>query len=198
MTWLKRVGIAVFAACVLLHPPSAGAADNAATAGIGGLDNGTILNGDGTGRARISLFTAQLALIKQARELDGTVLSDGASVSQGDELYFVLYVDNTTGAPAFDLRIDDGLDELAFAYQPGSLEQTVVPSGSSDAAIWAGVWTPQTDALGAPDDEAAALDTGGTPTADRITAGAVPGQANQTIDVPALSLRALRFRVTVN
>jgi hypothetical protein len=73
-----------------------------------------------------------------------------------------------------------------------------VPSGSGDAAIWAGAWTSLTDALGPPDDAGSVVDTGGPVDPDRVTVGAVPGQLNQTVDVPAGSLRAVRFRVRVN
>jgi uncharacterized repeat protein (TIGR01451 family) len=119
-------------------------------------------------------------------------------VSPGQEIYFVVYVDNPTPATAGDLRVTDALDETQFSYIPGSLEQTLVPSGSGDAAIWAALWTPLTDALGAPDDVASVVDTGGPPGTDQVTVGAVPGQANQAADVPATSLRAVRFRVRVN
>ena len=199
MTRLSRAGPIAFLAILLLAiPPPAKAAVNAARAGIGGLDNGTIAGGDGTGEARIELFSVQLALVKQARDLAGTVLPDGTTVSPGQELYFVLYVDNPTSFAASDLRIADAIDELQFTYVPDSLEQTVVPSGSGDAAIWAGAWTPLTDALGAPDDEASIVDSGGPPGVDRATVGAEPSQANRPLDVPASSLRAVRFRVRVN
>jgi len=189
---------AIALACVLLHPPPVLAVDNAATGGIGGHNNGTLLNGDGTGEARISLLVEDLALIKQARDLTGIVLPDGTDVSPGQEVYFVLFVDNTTDAPAANLQINDALIEADFSYITGSLQTTLVPSGSGDAAIWAGTWTPLTDALGAPDDTGSVLDTGGPPGADRITIGAVPGQVNQATDVPAGFLRAVRFRVGVN
>jgi len=174
------------------------AVDNAATGGIGGHNNGTLLNGDGTGEARITLHVEDLALIKQARDLAGIVLPDGTDVSAGQEVYFVLFVDNPTDAPASNLQITDALIENDFAYVSGSLEQTLVPSGSGDAAIWAGTWTPLTDALGAPDDTGSVVDTGGPPGVDRITIGAVPGQLNQSADVPSGFLRAVRFRVGVN
>ena len=122
----------------------------------------------------------------------------GSDVSPGQELYFVLYVDNPTAVAVQDLRLNDPLDELQFTYVPGSLEETVVPTGSTDAAIWAGVWTTLTDVVGAPDDGGSVTDTGGPPTEDRVTVGADPAQTNQQVGIPALSLRAVRFRVTVN
>jgi uncharacterized repeat protein (TIGR01451 family) len=199
LSWTRTSVLAAIAlAGVLLHPPPVLAVDNAATGGIGGHNNGTLLNGDGTGEARITLLVEDLALIKQARDLAGIVLPDGTDVSPGQEIYFVLFVDNPTNAPAGNLQISDPLIEADFTYVTGSLEQTLVPSGSGDAAIWAGAWTPLTDALGAPDDTGSVVDTGGPPGADRITVGATPGQVNQTADVPAGFLRAVRFRVRVN
>ncbi len=190
--------MAVLAGVCLSLPPPAHAAVNAARAGVGGIDNGTLLGGDGTGEARIELFGVDLALVKQARDLSGTVLPDGAAVSPGQEIYFVLYVDNPTAVAVGDLRLADPLNESQFTYVPGSLEQTVVPTGSGDAAIWAGAWAGLTDAVGAPDDAASATNTGGPVGEDRVTVGAEPVQTNQQVGIPALSLRAVRFRVTVN
>ena len=183
---------------LLSLPPPALAVDNAATGGIGGHDNGTLLYGDGTGEARVTILVTDLALIKQARDLSGTVLPGGTDVSPGQDLYFVLYVDNPTDVDVTDLQLTDALDETAFTYVPGTLEQAVVPSGSSDAAIWAATWNPLTDAPGAPDDAGSVVDTGGAPGPDRITIGAVPAQPNQTVNVPQGALHAVRFRVTVN
>ncbi len=181
-----------------VHAPPALAVDNAALGGIRGTNNGTLEGGDGTGRARISLIPVDLALIKQARELTGAVLPDGATVAAGRTLWFVLYVDNPTAAPAADVRVEDLLDESQFTYLPGTLEQTLVSAGSTDAAIWAGTWIPLSDDLGPPDDAASAIDNGGPPGFDRITAGAQAAQANVTVNVPAGVLWALRFQVRVN
>lgn len=176
---------------------AAGAATNVVTAGIGGLDNGTLLGGDGTGPARMTLVSADVALVKQARRLDGTVLGDGADVIVGQELVVVLFVDNSTDAPASDVRIIDPLDESAFVYVTGTLETAVMPAGSGDAAIWAASWSPLSDALGAPDDAGSIADTGGGAGPDRVVFGAEPGQAGMPIDVPAGTLRAFRFHVRV-
>jgi uncharacterized repeat protein (TIGR01451 family) len=196
-SWRTTSLIAVLA-WTLWGASPARAVDNAATGGIGGLNNGTLLNGNGTGQARLSLFAVDLALVKQARDLAGTVLPDSASVSPGQEIWFVLHVDNVTAFPATDVRITDILDEAAFTYVPGTLQQTTVPTGSSDAALWAGAWTPLTDATGAPDDVGSAVDSGGPAGADRITVGAVPPQPNLQLTVPPSSMTAVRFRVRVN
>ncbi len=178
--------------------PSAFPAVNAVTGGIGGINNGTLRGGDGTGTAQITLNVSGLALIKQARDLTGNVLPDGSNVVSNQELYFVLFVDNTSPFAAGDLQITDQLNELEFTYIPGTVEMTVVPTGSTDAAIWAGTWNALSDTLGGPNDGASILDTGGPADRDRLTVGSVPGQANQTLDVPGSSIRAVRFRVRVN
>ncbi len=146
----------------------------------------------------VTVNSVQLALNKQARDLAGVVLPGGSNVSSGQNIYFVLYIDNTTGTPANDIRISDFLNETEFTYIPNSIETTLVPSGSNDAAIWASVWTPLTDVVGAPDDSASITDSGGPAGLDQITVGAETGQVNQVLNIPGNVLQAIRFRVTVN
>lgn len=174
------------------------AGTNTVRAGIGGLDNGTLDGGDGTGTGRVTINTVDLALIKQARDLSGGVLPDGAAVSSGQELYFVLYVDNPTAVAAVDIRIIDSLNEAEFTYIPDSLQTTTVASGSGSAAIWAGPWTVCSDSLGPPDDVASITDSSAPAGLDRITAGRAAGQINQVVNIPDHSLWAIRFRVRVN
>ena len=182
----------------VIGPAVAHAAINSATGGIGGINNGTLIGGDGTGTARIELISVQLALVKEARDLPGTVLAPNANVAPGQEIYFVLYVDNITDFLAPQFTIEDALNETQFTYVPNSLETTTVASGSNAAARWAGIWTPLTDAVGGPDDEASILDTGGPPGLDHIEVGKVTGQINQPLLIPAQTQWAIRFRVTVN
>ena len=146
----------------------------------------------------VTVNSVQLALVKQARDLSGAVLATGANVTPGQTIYFVLYVDNTTAYPANDVQIIDQLDESAFTYLINSMETAVVPAGSNDAAIWAGAWSSLSDIRGAPDDLASITDSGGPAGLDRLTVGAVAVQANQTLNVSGNTLRAIRFRVTVN
>ena len=182
----------------LLGPSVALAEFNSAIGGIGGINNGTLIGGDGTGTARFELNSTRLALVKQARDSSGIVLPDGADVVTGQTIYFVLYVDNVTNYPAESIRISDLIDENQFTFVENSIEHTAVPSGSSDSVIWAGSWSPLSDAVGAPDDQASATDSGGPPTKDSLTLGNVPGQTNQVLSVPGNTLRAVRFQVTVN
>ncbi|PLY06324.1 MAG: hypothetical protein C0624_04390 [Desulfuromonas sp.] len=172
------------------------AAVNAALGGVGGINNGTLLGGDGTGDARVTLNVTDLALVKQARDLAGTLLPDNATVVPGQEVYFVLLVDNVSDAEAEEIRITDQLNESEFTYVAGSLE-TVEILNSLD--FWTGPWAPLPDDIsGAAGDIASTLDSGGPPGRDRITIGDVPGQANQPLEIPSGTIRAVRFRVTVN
>lgn len=195
---IARIGLLGLLVGALMLSPAAIAQVNQATGGIGGLNNGTLANGDGTGDAQLSLTDLALQLQKQARDLAGTVLPGGTDVSPGQAIYFVIFVDNTTLFSADDLRITDLIDESQFTYVASSLEETTVPSGSNDATIWAGTWNPLTDDVGAPDDLASAVDTGPPADFDSITIGAVVGQQNQPLNIAGGDLRAFRFRVTVN
>ena len=171
------------------RPPDVLAATNEATDPGGG---GVVLTPSGP----VTVNSMTLSLVKQARTLAGAVLPGGSNVAAGQEIYFVLYVDNPAGMVSADQRITDLLDETAFGYVAGTLAYTTVPSGSSNAAIWAGAWTALTDAVGGAD-AASIMDTGGLPDPDRLTVGAVPVQVNQTVSIPANTLWAVRFRVLV-
>lgn len=199
MARLRSPGIAILmvwllGVCALpLH-----AATNAVLGGFGGINNGTISGGDGTGTARITINSASLALVKQARDLSGTVLADGTDVSAGQEIYFLLFVDNPTSGAALDVRLVDAIDDTGFTYIDNSLATALLPSGANDAAIWSGGWTPLSDAVGLPDDIASCLDSNAIPGRDLLTVGADPTQTNQQLDIAAGTLRAIRFRVRVN
>jgi hypothetical protein len=181
----KLIALCTMLIAALLTSTSVYAATNSATAGIGGLNNGTIANGDGTGPARIEISSVQLALVKEARDMAGTVLAQDADVNPGQEIYFVLYVDNITDVAAYRLTIQDAIDETQFTYVADSLEATSVASGADAATRWAGSWAPLTDALGGPDDEASILDTGGPAGPDLLTVGDAAGQANLFLQIPA-------------
>ena len=182
----------------LLTSASVYAATNFATGGFNGINNGTLTGGDGTGTARIEIDSVQLTLVKEARDLAGMVLAANVDVNRGQEIYFVLYVDNITDFAAYRLTIQDAIDETQFTYVADSLESTSVVSGADAATRWAGLWTPLTDALGGPDDEASILDTSGPPDPDLLTVGDVTGQANLFLQIPAQTQWAIRFRVRVD
>lgn len=192
MAWLTLLCL------VLSGPAGVYAAVNSATGGIEGINNGTLVGGDGSGPAQIAINSVQLALAKEARDLAGNVLTPATVVMPNQEIYFVLYVDNITDFDAYRLTIEDAIDETQFTYVANSVEATTVASGSNAAARWAGIWTPLSDALGAPDDEASVLDSGGPAGLDKLTAGEVAGQANTPLAIPARTQWAIRFRVRVN
>ncbi len=192
MAWLTLLCL------VLSGPAGVYAAVNSAMGGIEGINNGTLVGGDGSGPAQIAINSVQLALAKEARDLAGNVLAAGANVAPNQEIYFVLYVDNITDFAAYRLTIEDAIDETQFTYVANSVEVTTVASGSNAVARWAGSWMPLSDALGAPDDEASVLDSGGPAGLDKLTAGEVAGQANTPLAIPAQTQWAIRFRVRVN
>jgi len=195
----RRIAIWLTLLCWFLSGPAVvHAAVNSATGGINGINNGTMIGGDGTGTAQIEINSVQLALVKEARDLAGAVLAPAANVRPGEEIYFVLYVDNISNFLAYRLSLEDAINETQFTYVPNSLETTTVASGSNAAARWAGIWTALTDALGGPDDEASVLDTGGPAGLDHVAIGEVTGQVNAPLQIPALTQWAIRFRVTVN
>jgi hypothetical protein len=196
--WRKLIALCTVLVSALFASASLYAATNSATGGMGGLNNGTFIGGDGTGRAQIEINSVQLALVKEARDLAGTVLAANADVNPGQEIYFVLYIDNITDFAAYRLTIQDAIDETQFTVVADSLETTSVVSGADAATRWAGLWTPLTDSLGGPDDEASILDTGGPTGPDLLTVGDVPGQANLFLQIPAQTQWAIRFRVRVN
>ena len=194
----KLIALCTVVISALFASANVYAATNFATGGIGGTNNGTLVGGDGTGAARIEINSVQLALVKEARDLAGTVLAANADVNRGQEIYFVLYVDNITDFAAYRLTIQDALDEAQFTYVADSIESTSVVSGADAATRWAGLWMPLTDALGGADDEASILDTGGPSDPELLTVGDVPGQANQFLQIPAQTQWAIRFRVRVD
>ncbi len=194
----KSIAWLALLCCFVCVPAVVHAEINSATGGINGINNGTMIGGDGTGTAQIEINSIQLALVKEARDLGGTVLAPAADVAFDQEIYFVLYVDNMTDFLVYRLTIEDAINETQFTYVPNSLESTTVASGSNAATRWAGAWTPLTDAVGGADDEASIVDSGGPAGDDYISVGEVTGQVNLPLQIPAQTQWAIRFRVRVN
>jgi hypothetical protein len=199
LTRIRILGsVLLLAGALNVAPRSVHAATNVARGGIGGIDNGTLQGGDGTGQAQVVLNVVDLALVKQARGLAGQVLPSNGSVPAGSDVWFVLYVDNMTLVQADSLQLVDALDESAFTYVPGTLAIAMMPAGSTDAATWSAAWSPLTDGAGPPDDTGSFADSGGPAGLDHLTIGAVPGQPNLPAGIPPLTRLAVRFRVRVN
>jgi len=183
---------------LLTVPPDVLAATNAVTAGVGGVDNGTLLGGDGSGAARVAITATTLPLTKQARDLAGNLIADGGSVAPGQIIYFILTVTNSTTYAVHDVQLVDQINEAEFTYLPATLETATVAAGSSAVALWSAAWTPLSDDVGGPDDIASISDSGGPAGRDRLTVGAFAGQANQSLTLPGTTTVAIRFRVRVN
>ena len=64
--------------------------------------------------------TENLTIFKRALWPDGTPIADGATLPEGIEFKFLLYVSNRSGAVS-DVSLQDVLDPL-FGYEPGSLQ----------------------------------------------------------------------------
>lgn len=200
VTLIRQIALCLIVLCAGLSAgitPEARAATNSVYGGIGGIDNGTLRGGDGTGAATITLHSTRLALVKTARDADGELLPDGTTVVPGQEIYFVLHVDNPTLYPAENITLSDQLIREQFSYIPGSMEFALVPTDSSDETLWTGTWTNLTDAVGLPDDIAAFIEGGETEETSLLTIGAVPGQTNKIVTLPSQTRLAIRFRVRV-
>lgn len=177
----------------------AAAVTNTVVGGIGGLDNGTLLGGDGTGSARVSLNVVDLALVKEARTTRGVPLVSDADVFSEQEIYFVLYVKNPCPQVGSEIQIRDPLDVEAFTFIPNTLQIAIVPIDTTLDACWAIPWQALTDeAGGAQDDEASIGELDPETRRRLITVGATPEQPNRKAYVPPGSLMAVRFRVRVN
>lgn len=144
-----------------------------------------------------------LTIIKQVWDLNGAAPLASPTAPVGYTMVFLIYVKNTTAGPVTDLRINDSLDQTAFQYVPGSLVRTSVASPPADTATDKqifdatdpGTGTVLSDALDA--DVSSALDTGPPAGVDRITVGAVTGQANGSLTINAHTTFALRFNVKI-
>lgn len=168
-----------------------------AMGGIGGLDNGTLLGGDGTGRARFTLHVVDLALSKEARTTRGALLAPEAEVASDQEICFVLYVKNPCQAGS-EIRIRDPLDTAAFTYIPNSLEFVIVDDDTTPTGVWSSSWRRLTDRAGPRDDIASAGEADPQTGTQLISVGAIEEQPNRPAQVPAASILAIRFRVRVN
>ncbi len=145
-----------------------------------------------------------LSIVKQVWEENGSVpLLSPVSAPVGSTLVFLIYVKNTDASSATDARVVDNLDESGFQYVSGSLVRTnsalPPPDTATDKQIFdataPGTGTVLSDAVDG--DVSSAQDTGGLSDPDRITMGAVTGQANGTLTINGNTTFALRFKAIV-
>jgi hypothetical protein len=145
-----------------------------------------------------------LAIVKQAWELNGSApLSSPVNAPAGAPLVFLIYVKNTSAIQVTDIRINDLLDQTGFDYVAGSMVRTSAGSPPADTATdkqifdatAPGTGTALSDGMDA--DVGSALDTGAPAGVDRITIGAVTGQANGVLNINAHTTFALRFEVKI-
>lgn len=166
--------------------------------------------------ATITVNPAALSIVKQARDLNGNILPSPATVAGGTQIYFVLYVDNTTNVTLNDARIIDTIATGAgnFTVDPASFEilNTVASPGlqmtAANSTQWtmsgsgAGTWNGFTWSTLTPAQSAADQLDWNVSAANRVTIGQpINAALNVAISsVPATEpfRAAIRFRVTVN
>jgi hypothetical protein len=145
-----------------------------------------------------------LAIIKQIWNLNGSApLGSPVTAPAGSTLVFLIYVKNTTAGQVTDVRINDLLDQTGFDYASGSLVRTLVATPPADTATDKQIFDATDPGTGSAlsdavdGDVGSALDTGAPVGVDRITVGAVPGQANGSLTINAHTAFALRFNVRI-
>ena len=161
----------------------------------------------------VTINPQALSIVKEARLLNGTLLTSPVSLPANTKFYFVLYVDNTTDIALNDVRIIDAIATGAgnFTVDPATFQilNTVAAPGidmtAANIASWAGsaTWNALTwNALTAGVD-ADQLDWNVT-AANRVTIGQL---ANAALNVAASAQAnkvanprraAFRFEVTLN
>ncbi len=162
----------------------------------------------------VTVNSATLQLVKQVYDTANNCLASipadvncntsavSVTVPAGTTLNFLIFVRNTTGASASNVRIQDAMDETAtgFNFIDSSLKwnNNVTASGATLATIFSDSNTVVlTDTVVGPDDIASAVDTGASPAGkDNITIGTVAGQVNTTLNIPATTTFGFRFQAT--
>ncbi len=205
--WFPLAGALALAAALAL--PAAQAATNDATNLAGGT---TTLTSSGT----VTVNSTALTLIKAVFDAgSGTCLasddSDAAcnstntvSVPAGQTIKFLIYVDNSTGVSATDIRFQDLLDDAGsgFTYTAASIKWgTRASAGATKANIStaANGGTALSDAYDGSTvlNEYAGIDTGVSP--DNLTVGGdASSPDNDQVDVAANTVFAVVFTAVKN
>src|SRR2546426_1543859 len=207
---MKRI-LATSLAMLVLGPVGVYAAVNQATDPGGG---GVSLTNSGN----VTVNSSTLQLMKQVWDsagsnclasipADATCNSSATSITvpAGTALKFLIYVKNTSDVSLSDVRFQDLLDDSAtgFTYTASSIKRTpndgTAPADTAtNATILAAATTALTDAVGAPDDFASITDSNANGKLDKLTVGAVTGQANQSLGFLAHKTFAILYTVTKN
>jgi len=166
--------------------------------------------------ATITVTPLALSIQKEARLIDGTLLSPSVALPANTKFFFVLYVDNPTDITLSDVRIIDNIVSAgsgSFTVDTGSFEilnSVALPGIDMDAASladWAGTatWNGLLWSTLTPGQDGDQLDWN-VSAANRVTVGytgtanaplnvAVSGQANKVANPHRV---AVRFQVTLN
>lgn len=193
---------------VLFAPTAARAATNQATDPGGG---GVSLTNSGN----VTVNSAALQLVKQVYDsanncmasipADATCNGSATSVTvpANTTLKFLIYVKNTTDVALSNVRFQDLLDDTAtgFSYIVGSIfrtanDGTAPADNATNAVILAAVTVAETDAVGGPDGFASITDSNAGNGLDKLTVGAVAGQANLSLSFQAHKTFAVLFQAT--
>lgn len=179
------------------------AADNAALGGIGGVNNSTLINGDGSGTALFSLVSRQLTLYKTAYLTDGTELTSGARLPSGTVVHFLIYVNNDTSVQIDNVQMTDTLNAL-FAYAANNTIKVGTTAactnggandGTCDQTERDALWTAVSGGAGTTTDGAAAGDVisyaGTTVSVGKANA------SNDQLDVAANTAWAVLIPITM-
>ena len=204
----SMIAVSVFLTMVGWSLPVFAATNEATDPGGGGVsitDSGTV-----------TVNSSALQLVKQVYDTGGSCLASipadaacnssatSVTVPSGTNLKFMIFVRNDTDVSLSDVRIEDLLADTGtdFTYVANSIKRTPMNAtapldtdtiGTIFTAADGG--TVMTDVVGGPDDEAS-MDTTASP--DRMTVGAVTGQANAAVSVTAHRTFAVLFQASKN
>src|SRR2546422_1986200 len=154
-----------------------------------------------TNSGNVTVNSSTLQLMKQVWDsagsnclasipADATCNSSASSITvpAGTTLKFLIYVKNTSDVSLSDVRFQDLLDDSAtgFTYTASSIKRapndgTAPADTATNATILAAATTALTDAVGGPDDFASITDSNANVKLDKLTVGAVTGQANLSL-----------------
>ena len=205
---ISLITISVVLAVVGWSLPVFAATNEATDPGGGGVsitDSGTLTVNSSTLQLVKQVFNAGGSCLASI-PADATCNSSATSVTvpSGTNLKFLIFVRNDTDVALSDVRIEDLLADTAadFTYVAGSIKRTPMDAtapldtdaiGTIYTAADGG--TVMTDGVGGPDDEAS-MDISVSP--DRMTVGAVTGQANAAVSVTARRTFAVLFQASKN